>query len=314
MYTECPFVTPPYPAALVEAGRHLLDGVLADLQMLPHGRFVAEIAMERYPAYAEEVRAVGGVLGVDPTDVMLANLSYDLMLALFGCSTMALATPDGPVLARNMDWPLSDRLARASCITATPHGLNAGFAGAVGVVSGLSRRGFAVVLNAVIGGGPNPDGFPVLLFLRHLLDNADSFQEAVRLTATTPLAMSALITLVGTENSQRVCVERKPGVAEARWAEGDRPLIVTNHYCRLARPDGCSRFDYMTHHAPRLPQRPSDDDLIRLLRDDNVIQTITAQHVVARPAANELRLYVPTELLSEDRPLDAGMAEMRQLF
>ena len=41
----------------------------------------------------------------------------------------ALATPDGPVLARNMDWPHEALVARASCVTPTPHGQSAGYLG-----------------------------------------------------------------------------------------------------------------------------------------------------------------------------------------
>jgi hypothetical protein len=318
MYTECPFVALPYPPDLIEAGRRLLHGILNDVKTgcirRLVARFFARRALKRLPMFAEEMRLAAETVAASPVDMMQANISYDLLLGMFGCSTMALATPDGPVLARNMDWLLPDLIARASCVTATPHGLNASAVGAVGVVSGMSKRGFAVVLNAVIAGKPNKNGFPVMLFLRYLLDEADSFAAAVRMTTETPLATAALITLVGTENRERVCVERLPTVAAPRWADGDAPLICTNHYRTLAKPETCDRYDYLRRCAPALLARPTDADLLGLLRDERVLQPITAQHIIARPARNELRLYVPSAWLTGPRRGDVGLRELRRLL
>src|SRR5439155_24347759 len=127
-------------------------------------------------------------------DLTLAKLSYDVLMGLYACSTVALATPGGPVVARNMDWSPEGKIARASCVMPTAHGLNPGPLGCVGVVTGLSRRGFAVVLNAVGCPRLEPAGYPVLLFLRHLLDRAADFDDALRLAQSTPLLSSALIT------------------------------------------------------------------------------------------------------------------------
>ncbi|MFM9960453.1 MAG: hypothetical protein ACKV2Q_04425 [Planctomycetaceae bacterium] len=55
---------------------------------------------------------------------------------------------------------------------------NAGWPGAVGIVSGLSARGFAVALNAV-GGGSDMLGYPVLLHLRRVIEEAPDFDGAV---------------------------------------------------------------------------------------------------------------------------------------
>jgi predicted choloylglycine hydrolase len=217
-------------------------------------------------------------------------------MALFGCSTLALAGRDGPVLARNMDWPWSDLIARASCVTPLAAGLSAGFVGAVGVVTGLSRRGFAVALNAVLGDGPDPAGYPVLLFLRHLLDEAGSFDDAVDRASRTPLAASALLTLVGTENLQRVCVERSTREHRQRWPAGDEPLVVTNHYRSLGPGYACPRYEYLTR-APCLPPDAAAEALLALLGHPSVRQDITAQHVLACPAAGTLRLFVPADLL-----------------
>ncbi len=64
--------------------------------------------------FHREIVAMARLAEVDWRQLMLANLSYDLVLAFMGCSTIALPTAEGPVLARNMDWWPEDLLARAS--------------------------------------------------------------------------------------------------------------------------------------------------------------------------------------------------------
>ena len=138
-------------------------------------------------------------LGADPIDLVLCTLSYDLLMGLYGCSTMVLATEDCPVAARNMDWSPTDLIARGEdCVVSTrAHGLGATPGDlrrpAPGVVTGLSHRGFCTcVLNAVGCDRLDPAGCPVLLFLRDLLDQAESFDDAVRMAESTSLMSSAL--------------------------------------------------------------------------------------------------------------------------
>src|SRR5205823_1995423 len=124
-----------------------------------------------------EARALAARIGADWCDVVLANVSYDLLLASLGCSTVVLPTPAGPVLARNMDWWPEDVLARSSyLIHCTRHGQpafsQAGWPGSIGVVTGLSARGFVVALNAVLCPERTcKTGYPVLLHLRRVLED-----------------------------------------------------------------------------------------------------------------------------------------------
>jgi len=314
MFTERPLVHEPYPPDLLEHSRRLLADVAAALRQHPLAQAAAELVLRRHPRHAGQIADVSRRLGCDPVDLTLANLSYDLALGQFGCSTVALATGEGPVVARNMDWLMPARIARASCVVPLPGGgLSAGFLSAVGVVTGLSRAGFALVLNAVETGRLNPEGYTVLLFLRRLIDEASSFEEAVDVASRTPLAMSALITLVGTRNEQRVCVERSPTEHRRRWARGDAPLLVTNNYRHLGPADLCPRYACLERNAPRL-KGPSAEELLALLGHPNVRQDITAQEVLIWPAAGRLRLFVPTDLLSVDDEGRDDTSALNKLF
>src|SRR5689334_3773423 len=116
MFRECPLVREPYPPTLLEHARTLLAQIAGQLRLYPSSRPAAVLARQRYPEHAAQIDADALLLGVDPLDLTMANLSYDLFLGLFGCSTVVLATPEGPFVARNMDWPMPDRIARASCV------------------------------------------------------------------------------------------------------------------------------------------------------------------------------------------------------
>jgi hypothetical protein len=301
------------PTEAIAVGQRLLDVVL---QEVPYAaRLFADWGRLRTAnRFQAEAVALARQVHASWRDIMLANLSYDLVLARLGCSTVALPTPRGPVVARNMDWWPEDLLARASyLIRCSHHGdlrfVNAGWPGSIGVVTGLSTRGFAIALNAVTcSQGVRKTGYPVLLHLRRVLEDARDFDEALGMISKQTLAAPALITLAGTRNDQRVVVERTPTHSALRWAAGDQPLIATNDYRMLdqASPhmlhdlgySTCSRYDalcrfFAGHGAD---QYVEDAALLYVLSDGAVIQTITAQHIILRPRQREVRLFVPSRL------------------
>jgi hypothetical protein len=300
------------PQAIADRGKLVLDALAPHLPP-SYRRIAMAAALRTMNLFTGEAKGLAARVGTDWHRVFVANLSYDLVLSSLGCSTAALATPQGPVLARNMDWAPEGPLARASVrIDAVRKGelvhRTANWPGGIGVVTGLSSRGFAVALNAVF----HPDGldllgYPVLYFLRRVLDEARDFDEALHRLQTQRLMIAGLFTLVGTQNSQRVAIERSPRQAALRWADNNRPLLTTNHYQAMSVPRGPLAFGLSGTSADRcasladlvssMGETIADEALLFALTDERVIQSITAQHVIARPASNTLRVFVPTRLL-----------------
>jgi hypothetical protein len=300
---------------LLERSRELLAAVQAEIS--GGQRWLADaVHLRTGYRFLAETKANARRVGVDWRDLTLANLSYELVVGMFACSTIALATSTGPVLARNMDfWP-EKWLARASTLMRFTHGeelafVNAGWPGAIGVVSGLSARGFAVVLNAV-GGGSDKLGYPVLLHLRRVLEDAESFDAAVDWLASERLMAGALFTVVGTENHQRVVVERRPTAFVFRRPVGDEPLVTTNDYrllnatahgsMQMLLQTSCSRFEAVSQlfAKHRATNEICDAELLYALTDPRVRQTITAQHMIFRPREMLSRLFVPRGQLDEN--------------
>ena len=304
---------PDLPPEAVARARDLFAEVMATIPK--KARLLAYwVALRTGNRFGREFKAAARVIGADPRDVALANLSYDLVVGALGCSTAVLPTPDGPVIARNMDWWPEGPLARASYLIRCTQGsdwkfTSAGFPGATGVVSGLSSRGFAVILNAV--SSPDPlckTGYPVLLHLRRVVEDAADFNDALAMLSKQRLTTPALFTLAGTTNDQRVVVERAPRRFALRWGEANKPLLTTNHYRHLDHAvvrdawdlerTSCGRYDRLWHLAGRRPtgESATDDELLYWLTDEQVRQEITAQHVLIRPARGEMKLFVPRHL------------------
>jgi hypothetical protein len=291
------------------AGARLLAAVMA---VVPQkARFLAHLVRVRtLNRFQDEIVSLAHAIHADWRDVMFANITYDLLIANLGCSTAALATPSGPVVARNMDWQPEDILAQASYLVQYQRKgvlqfASAGWPGATGVVTGMSRRGFAVVLNAVdCPEAPSRLGYPVLLHLRRVLEDAPDFDGALHSLSEQRLTVSALFTLVGSENRQRVVIERSPTRCALRWPNGDEPLLTTNDYRLLfqseIQPPTCSRYDALCEFfADQRPDREIEDDaLLYVLTDPRVIQDITAQHIIMRPRSLKTRLFVPRRFVS----------------
>jgi hypothetical protein len=302
------------PAGAIDQGKRLLQAVLQEVPAA--ARFLADwVRLRTANRFQAEAVTLAHHVGASWRDVVLANVSYDLVLASLGCSTVALPTPRGPVLARNMDWWPENLLAQASYLVRCLDGghlrfVNAGWPGAIGVVTGLSVRGFAVALNAVMGKeGVRKTGYPVLLHLRRVIEDAPDFQEALQMLSHQTLAAPALFTLVGSRNEDRVVIERTPTRHALRWPDAGAALVTTNDYRLLERPEThdaleiyqttCSRYEALcTFFADHHPDHDVEDThLLYVLSDEAVIQSITCQHVIMRPASGEARLFVPRRLV-----------------
>ncbi|QGJ71843.1 Hypothetical protein PBC10988_35550 [Planctomycetales bacterium 10988] len=299
--------------AMLEGARELSEEIRADIPASL--RFVANVVRVRtLNRFQNEMCSLAQALEIDWRDLALANVSYDLVVN-FGCSTLALATGEGPVLARNMDWFPADLIARNSYVLDyyyhDQHRFSqANCPGGIGVITGMSTQGFALALNAVsCEEGLNRWGYPVLLHLRRVLEDARNFEEALRMLTEAKLASAALITLIGKENKERVCVERTPTQAVQRWPEGNDPLVTTNHYQLLSEDtsnieslasSSCPRLDSLSDTYCRFAEKaPSDAQLLYSLTDPSVMQEITAQHILCKPRENYFKLFVPAKFMQE---------------
>jgi hypothetical protein len=259
-----------------------------------------------------EAKAVAKWLGVPAQHVLFGACVYDLVMGYFACSAVALPSRNGPVLARNMDfWPEAALAQCSATIRASDSSglryLNLGWPGSIGVVTGLSTKGFALALNAVSHNERPPlDGYPVMLLLRKVLEQASGFDDAVDRLSTQRLASACIVMVVGTENHERVVVERSPTKFAIRRPQSDEPLVATNHYVgidseapadHLLAASACARSERLTEITSASPASFGNDDegLLYALTDSGVMMAITAQHTILRPREGAARLIIPSQ-------------------
>ena len=306
-------------------GHDLLTAVLEPIP--PAVRFMADfVRLRTSNRFQAEAEAIARATDVDWRSIIVANIAYDLAMTVIGCSTSALATREGPILVRNMDWRNSGPVARATYEVQTIQNgrvlqRSASFPGCVGVVTGMSSRGFALALNAIKGfRGLGKTGYPVLLHLRRVLDDAESYDHAVEMLSFQRLAAPAIFTIVGTENHQRLIIERTKLDFAHRRVTGNQPLYTTNHFNKLPKPvienpgqlfkTSFRRFDglcTLLGDQPTGDRIYSDEELLEVLTHEQILQDITAQHVIMRPSLDRMGLYVPRHFIEQAaRPEPAG--------
>lgn len=180
------------------------------------------------PDLADEVNGLAAGVGVDRDAAWLLQLRRELLgysrVTGGDCTTYA-SVRSQPVLAQTVDLNgnLDDQIALLAVSGPRHRSLVLSFAGLLGYL-GVNDAGIAIGLNLVLGGEWEP-GVPPYLAIRHVLDSADSVDQAVEILCELPLASSRSFMICGEERA--VCVEALG--SERSILEGD-DLAHTNHF------------------------------------------------------------------------------------
>jgi len=205
----------------------------ACLGWLPLGGLLARIAdpivrgwMKRSgTGYAAEIDAVSRTL--KRPGIWLLHGAY-----LFGCTALADDGAQGPRLRRTLDWPFPGlgRLVEVARQRG-PAGeyLNVTWPGFVGVLTAMAPARFAASINQApmrrrwrtpmllwldyalnaLNGLRGSGRLPPEHLLRHVFETCTSFEEALHLLKTVPVARPVLFLLVGTQPGERIVIERE---------------------------------------------------------------------------------------------------------
>ena len=217
--------------------RELLALYEADLGLAPH--LAAELATAARPLipadYWAEMEALAEQGSLPLTGVASGNLYYDALKLVIGCTAFAVDAPGGPLHARNLDWwTKNSMLARYTMVTNFVNGpagnfLTVGWPGFIGALSGLAPGRFAITLNAVLSLEPMRPATPVVFLVRHVLEHARDFHQALRLLSQTPVPSDSLLLLTGTQPHEMAVIERTPSQHAVRRPAA-ASICVTNDY------------------------------------------------------------------------------------
>lgn len=144
------------------------------------------------------------------------------------------ATEEGrTLLARNFDFEgggIFDRQKIVSVVAADgkiPY-ISVGFAGTVGVVSGLNREGIGLALNALTGGETRLSGMPMTILAANVLQNESTLDGALARIRRAKVFVSDLILLGEAKTGRIVVVEKTPSAYAVREASPAGWIAVAN--------------------------------------------------------------------------------------
>src|SRR5262249_11974139 len=224
--------------------------------------------------YVDEIAAIAAI--PQAPGVWFVNASYE-----WGCTTRVDAAPR-PFLRRTLDWPFFGLGRRVEVALqdggAGPYA-NVTWPGAVGVLTGLAPGRFAAAINQApmfrrtrgmllfpidlawnaVDTFRETGCWPASHLLRHAFDTCASFDEAVALLSTAPLARPTLFSLVGASPGQACLIERTQRDANVRRGAS----TIANDW----HPDGPQREGYWMPRGTCF--RGADDSEQRRRRREN---------------------------------------------
>ena len=281
----------------------LIGFYLADLGDADFFEGVIDWYKEQFiaPSYQEEARSIAAMSTFSENQILMANLYYDALKLVFGCTSFAVETEGSIFHARNLDW-WSERnaLKNYSSIFHFQKGQKTiystvGWPGFIGALSGMRHHAYSITLNAVMSEESPHFALPITFLIRDVLEQQTSFEQALKVLSETPIANDCLLMLVGRKKGEMAVIERTPTQNAIRKSDTSY-LIVTNDYKKLngktiagdlLQTTSCGRYDRV--EAILNERKPTkESDYFAILSDKAVKMEITMQQMLFNLTENRI--------------------------
>lgn len=244
--------------------------------------------------YLKEIEGIASICDFSASEILTANLYYDLLKFYFGCTAFASYNGNTMRHARNLDWHTDNNIlsSYSKIFNFQRKGQTAfktvGWPGFIGALSGVKSGAFAITLNAVSSQDSLQIATPISFLLRDVLEGCHSFKDAKSIVQETPIISDCLILLSGAQKEEKVVIERTPTRCAIRTSKEDH-IIVTNDYKLLTneivsegnilRDTSCGRYN--TTQELLREQTPQDTmACLEILKNEDVMMGITVQQMV----------------------------------
>jgi acid ceramidase len=272
--------------------------------------------------YGEEMKEWARATGLGEGELVLANCSYELSHAaavalgkwssLLGCTAGVRNVRGlGMVHVRNLDWPLP-AFGEATRIFKFRSGrrefMTVGLCGFVGALSGMVPGAYSVTINYAPPVGLPSFQFGPAFLLREVLEECDTYAEAVRMLRDTPLSTSVFFTVCGAKKDEACIIERTSDDAAVRRMKGNVLVQANHHVARKFSGNNagldeagdddepvfatsCERAETLKRELSRVGAGASPDDVASSLDLDPVLNDDTGQQMVFVPKTGAWRVW-----------------------
>ena len=240
---------------------------------------------------------------------------------LVGCSSFGVwgdKSEDSTLLiGRNFDFFVGDDFAKNKLISfvAPTKGYkyaSVGWAGMVGVLSGMNETGLTVTLNAAKGDIPTASATPISILAREILQYASTIDEAYQIAQKHQTFVSESLLIGSAKDGKAAIIEKTPSQI-ALFTSPNNQIICTNHYQsdlyknnkknieNIETSDSPYRFNRINElislKSPLSPQKAADilrtqtgiNDLnIGLTNEKSINQSIAHHSVIFKPQQKQM--------------------------
>jgi isopenicillin-N N-acyltransferase-like protein len=188
------------------------------------------------PDLLEEINGIADGSGYERAEILALNARSEIALSsrmlMDGCTAFAAygsATPSGEtVLCQNWDWRATQREALVAMEVVRPGRPVVTMLTEAGIIGkiGFNSDGLGVCLNAIVTDQMNPEGTPLHVVLRKILE-ARSIGEAIMVVGNAKIASAANF-LIAQPGSGAIDIEATPSGIGILLPDEDT-LVHTNH-------------------------------------------------------------------------------------
>ena len=157
---------------------------------------------------------------------------------LVGCSSFAVwgkkSADSSLLIGRNFDFYVGDDFAKNKIVSFyyPDKGYkfaSVGWAGMVGVLSGMNEKGLTITLNAAKSSPPLASKTPISIIARHILQYASNIEEAYNLAKELDAFVSESLLVGSASDGKAAIIEKNPHGTFLYEAPGEM-IISTNHF------------------------------------------------------------------------------------
>ncbi len=160
-------------------------------------------------------------------------------LALVGCTSFAAwgnMTDDGElIIGRNFDFYAGDEFSEEKIIAFVNPQKGQKFmmvtwAGMIGVVSGMNKKGLTITINAGSSDIPGKATTPISILAREILQYATTIEEAVKIAKSRKVFVSESILVGSAADKKAMLIEVSPNNIDFYEVNNTNYLICSNHF------------------------------------------------------------------------------------